>query len=167
MKFKILRTYFIAQPKQRNNQGFTLIELLVVIIILGVLSVIAIPNILMQVGKARESEAKVNLSAIAIAQQAYFFEKRTFAGDVANLEVSINEGYYSYSPTTLVNSNAVKHQATSKDPANTNTRNYGLGVYHSSGGVFTTILCQSSVPGDTAEAPNINTASCQSGTFIR
>ena len=60
--------------KKNQNKGFTLIELLVVVIIIGVLAAIALPNLLNQVAKGRQAEAKNNLGAINRAQQAYRLE---------------------------------------------------------------------------------------------
>ncbi|ACB52188.1 putative HofG-like general secretion pathway protein [Crocosphaera subtropica ATCC 51142] len=90
-KANLLKT--IANKK--GNKGFTLIELLVVVIIIGVLAAIALPNLLGQVGKARESEAKSTLGAMNRAQQTVFAEKGGFADSLADLEVPVgNEKFY-------------------------------------------------------------------------
>ncbi|MEL4894136.1 type IV pilin protein [Crocosphaera sp. Alani8] len=80
---------------KKGNKGFTLIELLVVVIIIGVLAAIALPNLLGQVGKARESEAKSTLGAMNRAQQTVFAERGTFAASLDDLEVPVgNEKFY-------------------------------------------------------------------------
>ena len=54
-------------PRLKGRQGFTLIELMIVVAIIGVLSVISIPNFLMFQAKARQAEAKAALGAIFTA----------------------------------------------------------------------------------------------------
>lgn len=59
---------------KRNEKGFTLVELLIVIGIIGILSVIAIPNFMRFQAKAKQTEAKTNLSALYTAEKAYYAE---------------------------------------------------------------------------------------------
>lgn len=169
MKFQVIPHLNFYLKSQRSCEGFTLIELLVVVIIIGILSAISLPNLMAQTGKARETEAKNNLSSIGRTQQTYFFEHGTFANSLAKLDVSFQTNNYNFPEPTLVSTNVVKHAATSNspDPAATNTRNYGLGVYYNTDNRFTVILCQSAIPGGGAEAPNTSIGSCTSGEQIQ
>ncbi|MGD9826760.1 MAG: type IV pilin protein [Desulfobacter sp.] len=56
---------------KNNQKGFTLIELMIVVAIIGILAAIAIPNFITYQLKAKTSEAKTNLHAIATSQEAY------------------------------------------------------------------------------------------------
>lgn len=62
----------------RQRQGFTLIELMIVVAIIGILSTIAIPNMMKFQLRTRASEGRLNLSAIRTAQKAYFSETGFF-----------------------------------------------------------------------------------------
>lgn len=168
MKLKLIVAHLTSKlEKQRSSEGFTLIELLVVVIILGIMSAIALPSLLGQVGKAREAEAREALSAIGQAQQAYFFEKATFADNIAKLDVSVRGNYYNFPNPTTVDANKVKHQATAQNAAANSIRSYSLGVYHdSTSGQFSIVLCQSVGVGGMAEAPNTSTDPCSSGNKI-
>ena len=63
---------------KKGNKGFTLIELLVVVIIIGVLAAIALPNLLGQVAKGRQAEARNTLGTVNRAQQAHRLEFGNF-----------------------------------------------------------------------------------------
>lgn len=168
MQFPIVALYITSTlKKQKNCEGFTLIELLVVLFLVSILSALALPNMLAQTGKARETEAKSNLSSLGTSQQVYFFEKGKFADSMSKLNVPFQTNYYNFLEPTLVNANVVKHRAISNspNPRATNARNYGLGVYYNNSR-FSVILCQGLTSGEDAEAPNTNTNACSSGIKI-
>lgn len=58
--------------------GFTLIEMMVVVAIIGILTVIAIPNFLRYQAQTRQAEAKTNLGGIFVAELAYYGENSRF-----------------------------------------------------------------------------------------
>ena len=122
------------------NQGFTLLELMIVVMISSILVAVGLPNFMSQIGRARESEAKIALSNIGMAQQAYFFEKQTFADQISKLEVQVSNGYYHYPDPTLTSSTVVKHSAEPQDAENKNIRHYQLGVYFNGDSTYSIVL---------------------------
>jgi len=165
IKSYYLKCYLFSK-KQHWNKGFTLIELLVVIIIISVLSAVALPNFIKQVGKARETEAKNFLGTVTYAQQSYHFEKQVFADRVSRLGVDINSEYYTFpNPTTASNSIAL-HQAQPIDSANDQVRSYAVGIYYGSGD-YSTTLCQSDSVSSPQAVAGSSTGTCDDGVIIR
>ncbi len=62
-------------------KGFTLIELMIVVAIIGILAAIAIPNFVKFQCRSKQSEAKGNLKALYVANEAYRGEYDTYLTD--------------------------------------------------------------------------------------
>lgn len=60
--------------KSLNQKGFSLVELMVVVAIIGILAAIAVPQMTKFQAKARQSEAKTQLTALFTAEKAFFQE---------------------------------------------------------------------------------------------
>lgn len=103
-----LQAKFLQHLSNRKNkeEGFTLIELLVVVIIIGVLAAIALPSLLGQVNKAKQSEARNYTGTANRSQQAFFLEYQRFATDLSELQVGIKTPSDNYQYDIQVNGTA-------------------------------------------------------------
>ena len=154
-----------------NNAGFTLIELLVVIVIVGVLSAIALPNFLRQIGKARETEAKTVLGILARSQQAYHFEANTFynGNDVTVVGVGISGEYYNFTADNTADRNKALHTAYATDPSNSGARDFAIGVYYNAPQYSQTLCIARGVDSDgtTSSVTAQADGTCNGGTEIK
>ncbi len=127
VKFRFLRSLPILG---RSIQGFTLAELLVVVIIMTILAAVAMPALLGQAAKARESSGKMVVGLVNRAQSRYRTENNQFAnsfdvlaigGGLSGTTISVSEAYtYQLSTSNIVtNTSIVAHPSNTADRAYT------------------------------------------------
>ena len=67
-------------------------EVMIVVVIIGILAALAYPNLEKYLKRARQTEAKTNLSAIYTAQKIYFSLHQSCADDINELDLSLAQG---------------------------------------------------------------------------
>jgi len=74
----------LSRPVRSGNSGFSLVELMIVVAIIGLLAALAVPRFQSFQAKARQSEAKNNLSHIYTLAQSYYGEHDDFRAATLN-----------------------------------------------------------------------------------
>ena len=69
----------------KKVQAFTLTEVLVVLVIVGILVLLALPNLMPLITKAKSTEAKIQLEHLYTLEKTYFYEKSKFSSDLTKI----------------------------------------------------------------------------------
>ena len=83
------------------RKGFTLVELAVVIVIIGVLAAFGVPRFLKSVERSKASEAFAYLSAVRTAQERYTAREGTYATNITDLDLKLQDPKYFTVPATF------------------------------------------------------------------
>jgi type IV pilus assembly protein PilE len=79
--------------KDRKLKAFTLMELLIVLIIVGILVLLALPNLMPLISKAKSTEAQLQLEHVHTLEKSYFYLHSKYSSDQQAI---------SYEPSKLV-----------------------------------------------------------------
>jgi len=87
--------------KLKEQGGFTLIELMLVVTIIGILSAIAIPNMMSYLAKTKQAEAKAALGGVFTNEQAYDAEFDAYSDSFTDIGFGLAGGtkYYDFTIT--------------------------------------------------------------------
>jgi len=70
---------------KKRTRAYTLTEILVVLIIIGILVLLALPNLLPLITRARTVEAKTQLTHLQTLEENYFYEHSKYSKDLTEL----------------------------------------------------------------------------------
>ncbi|MGL4595958.1 MAG: type IV pilin protein [Bacteroidia bacterium] len=72
-------------------KAFTLTELLVVLAIIGILVLIALPNLMPLISRTRSTEAKNNLGYIHSLEKTYYLEHSKYSSDLREIGFELDD----------------------------------------------------------------------------
>ncbi len=135
--------------------GFTLLELMITVVIIGIVAALAIPSLLGQVARSRETEAVTTLGTINRTQLAHRYEYGEFAliGEITPdgvnepsvLELPLKPKYYIYRDITIPGTDHVraKYGAVAIEEYTDTMKNYTAGIrYLPERNNFATVICR-------------------------
>jgi len=69
----------------KKVKAFTLQELLIVLVIIGILVLIALPNLMPLISKAKSTEAQLQLSHVYTLEKNYFYMYSKYTGELKDI----------------------------------------------------------------------------------
>lgn len=66
----------------KRIDSFTLTELLIVLVIVGILILLAVPNLMPLISQAKGTEAKIQLGHVLTLQKTYFYTNSKYTNDL-------------------------------------------------------------------------------------
>lgn len=66
-----------------DESGYTLTELMIVLVVIGILTLIALPRFMNVATKAKMTEAKTQLKHLHTLQKAYYYERDVYASELS------------------------------------------------------------------------------------
>ena len=70
---------------KKRVKAYTLTEILVVLVIIGILVLLALPNLLPLITKAKSTEAKLQLEHLQTLEKNYFYEHSKYSKDLSEI----------------------------------------------------------------------------------
>lgn len=123
----------------KRAKGFTLVELVIVIVIVGILSIVAVPIYRGYTRKAMASEGKALLGTIQTAEKVYFAENAAFKSASGSIDTELdvdarsNKYFTSFEITVAESGSSAKYTATTT--GNGGASGITLAIYAGSQGV--------------------------------
>jgi type IV pilus assembly protein PilE len=69
----------------KKINGFTLSEVLIVLVIIGILVLLALPNLLPLISRAKSTEAQLQLEHLYSLEKTYFYMHSKYSGDFSEI----------------------------------------------------------------------------------
>lgn len=80
-----MESYPAVSPMKLRKEAFSLPELLVVLVIIGILVLVALPNLMPLISRAKATEAQQQLTFLHSLEQSYFYTYSRYSDDLMEL----------------------------------------------------------------------------------